>query len=920
MGDLLSGPGRAMAPITDVAYEVLSLTGADIARVSARRPPDRANAYALLAACARDVEWRADLAQALDGLPPDERRRCGAEWFGAALESRRLGDPDAWRLDLLRAASRAHPRPWILIALSDVETDDASAARALMRAADLMDPAASVEPLGRAATRFLAAGRFEDALATLSTALGRRPDHRLSANRMIRLLIRERRPEAAARALDRLGGALLESDVHLHRSVIEEMTRGPEAAVAYLDAHAQAHRAERVYAVRRCTLLRRLGRSDDALEELSRFVSAGHDVTPPVVDMLIDLAGICRIDPAERLGISGRAVDLGVAPRRILPLKHRALEDQGLHAQALDLAREAIEADPADIAAYAMAVSSARHMLDDATVSDLIDAALRNCPDTPAHRADIAMLLLSAEENQRAREIAVQVIAQDPGNTVASRALLRTLTRLGDLREIQRRVEPLTALVPESASLVEGVIRLGAARALGGTNMPDDHESCARLLAPLLASGPIASARPDAPRDGGVVHVTGQLGVGGAERQCLWTAEGMMRRATLGPVSILAVRRRADHSIEEDVTASGVPLRYLEDAIAASDVRTALARMPDLEATARALAVLPPAQASTIVGLLVDFVETRPHTVHGWQDAGALAAVAGVLAGVPRIVIGGRRTMSKHNIPRLAEIRALYRLVLPRPDVTLLCNSHDGARSFERWLDLPRETAKVAFNGYDFDAMDRRAATRDPRDIRREHDLTGRPVVGLVARMHPMKRWHVWLDVLSRLPRDLDVVGLAVGDGVLRDEIESQARYMGLHERIRFVGRQMPPEPWFRALDLLVFVSGWGEGLPNTIIEAQALGVPVVTVDVGGAADTVVDGVTGRVVDVAGLSDDDVAAAVAQAAIPILEQPDLRSRMASQACDAARATFSIGAVISEIETHYERMAPLAAIDTTERAS
>jgi glycosyltransferase involved in cell wall biosynthesis len=78
-----------------------------------------------------------------------------------------------------------------------------------------------------------------------------------------------------------------------------------------------------------------------------------------------------------------------------------------------------------------------------------------------------------------------------------------------------------------------------------------------------------------------------------------------------------------------------------------------------------------------------------------------------------------------------------------------------------------------------------------------------------------------------------------------------------LADRIHYVGRQSPVEPWMRAMDLL-FLSSLTEGLPNVLIEAQSLGVPVATMRIGGAPETVIENETAIVLDegpVAGIAD-----------------------------------------------------------------
>jgi len=86
-----------------------------------------------------------------------------------------------------------------------------------------------------------------------------------------------------------------------------------------------------------------------------------------------------------------------------------------------------------------------------------------------------------------------------------------------------------------------------------------------------------------------------------------------------------------------------------------------------------------------------------------------------------------------------------------------------------------------------------------------------------------------------------------VGDGPLREEARRRARARGLGDRIVMPGNEKDAAIAIAAMDVFLLTSRL-EGLPNVLIEAQALGVPVVTTDGGGAAETLIQGKTGYAV------------------------------------------------------------------------
>jgi glycosyltransferase involved in cell wall biosynthesis len=84
------------------------------------------------------------------------------------------------------------------------------------------------------------------------------------------------------------------------------------------------------------------------------------------------------------------------------------------------------------------------------------------------------------------------------------------------------------------------------------------------------------------------------------------------------------------------------------------------------------------------------------------------------------------------------------------------------------------------------------------------------------------------------------------------------------------------------------------EGTPNALLEAQALGCPVVATDVGGSAETFVPDVTGIL-----LSPDPTPEEVADAVMRILDDPEFAARTAERAPQFVRERFGIDRMVSE---------------------
>ena len=105
-------------------------------------------------------------------------------------------------------------------------------------------------------------------------------------------------------------------------------------------------------------------------------------------------------------------------------------------------------------------------------------------------------------------------------------------------------------------------------------------------------------------------------------------------------------------------------------------------------------------------------------------------------------------------------------------------------------------------------------------------------VLGHVGRFDPQKNHSFVIQIVAELVRQRpNAMLLLIGDGPLRPKIEREAREAGIVDHVIFGGVRKDVPRLLQAMDLLVFPSRW-EGLPLTLMEAQAAGVPSVISDV----------------------------------------------------------------------------------------
>lgn len=164
----------------------------------------------------------------------------------------------------------------------------------------------------------------------------------------------------------------------------------------------------------------------------------------------------------------------------------------------------------------------------------------------------------------------------------------------------------------------------------------------------------------------------------------------------------------------------------------------------------------------------------------------------------------------------------------------------------------------------------------------------------LAVRMHPDARNRMRL--------------IVVGEGALRVEAERTLRDGGVRELTWFAGERNDIPNIMRGLDCFVLPSR-GEGISNTILEAMACALPVVATRVGGNAELVEDGLTGRLVPVGD------SPALAQAILGYFANPALARRQGRAARNRVERNFSLDRMVESYHQLY-----LAALRNSDHAA
>jgi glycosyltransferase involved in cell wall biosynthesis len=288
----------------------------------------------------------------------------------------------------------------------------------------------------------------------------------------------------------------------------------------------------------------------------------------------------------------------------------------------------------------------------------------------------------------------------------------------------------------------------------------------------------------------------------------------------------------------------------------------------------------------------VDLVHSNNWTIL----SGALGAR---LAGVPHV------WHIREILPNFGGLKpALVRLSL-RGAARVVCISHAVAAQFAGHAGAER--VQVVYDGLPLPDLRQSASAREAV-CRSYAAAPGERLIGLVGRLHPQKGQDEFLRAIALLDpqlratcRFLIVGGDQPGYEHFGAELVRLAHTLGIADRIHLLGFQPETLPIIAAMDALVLPATRPEGLGGVLLEAMALGVPVIATRLGGPLEIIEDRISGLLVEPRQPTQ------LAHALATLLGHPQLsRSigdagrRVVEQRFDAARTTAQIEQIYASL--------------------
>jgi len=292
----------------------------------------------------------------------------------------------------------------------------------------------------------------------------------------------------------------------------------------------------------------------------------------------------------------------------------------------------------------------------------------------------------------------------------------------------------------------------------------------------------------------------------------------------------------------------------------------------------------------------------RPHIVHTHTaKAGLLGRLAAWRCGVPVVVHTFHGHVFRGYFPPMkTAVFVSVERALARLSTRLLAVSEQVREEvLACGVGQPGQFEVVRL-GFDLERFGRAEARRG--ELRCELGLGADvPLVGIVARLVPIKAHEVFVAMAARVARARpDAVFLIVGDGETKPAIVDRVAEAGLGDRVRFLGWRSDLERVYADLDAVVLTSR-NEGSPVALTEAMASARPVVSTDVGGVRELV--GAAGLLAPV------DDADGLAAGVLRLLSSPDLAGDLGRRARARVISTYSEGRLVADMAALYARLLP-----------
>jgi glycosyltransferase involved in cell wall biosynthesis len=387
-----------------------------------------------------------------------------------------------------------------------------------------------------------------------------------------------------------------------------------------------------------------------------------------------------------------------------------------------------------------------------------------------------------------------------------------------------------------------------------------------------------------------VLLVIATLQAGGAERQLVNTAKILKKDGYT--VSVLVINNRI---------AAHPP--YLETLIKSKiEILNSNANYLIQDDHFRILSKLPNYLREWTFRTYNAIKQVKPDVIHSFLDwSNIITGVASILLRHQNTNLSFRCTSPNNLEGHRIWYKRYYKLLDGFSTIKFSGNSIKGNEDYSDWLNLKSRAIHYTPNillssikSYNREESLKIINESDPHFQIAVDDF----IIGGIFRLDDQKCPHLFIETLSMLKEcKIKFKSIVVGDGPLYSKCKALLNKHSLLESVKFVGRKNDVSRYYSVFDIFMLTSRQ-EGTPNVLIEAQSLGLPCVTTDVGACSEVVIHNKTGLVVKPNNLN------ALMNACLEMVSNPKKMKAFSQNAIEHSKRVFSPANGLSHFKKLY----------------
>ena len=240
------------------------------------------------------------------------------------------------------------------------------------------------------------------------------------------------------------------------------------------------------------------------------------------------------------------------------------------------------------------------------------------------------------------------------------------------------------------------------------------------------------------------------------------------------------------------------------------------------------------------LGLYSYIKKENPSVIHAFLDYPCIVSgYVGLYFNMGKILLSTRNVSPNNFLLFRPYFKEFYKSLLKFKNIILVNNSMAGARSYEKWLNIKKNSIKITYNLYDFNKKIK------IKKIKKK--LNSINFVSII-RLDPEKNPEYILKLAKNLiQQNSNYYFYIIGIGLLKTKLEKFIKKNQLNKNIKLLGIKNNIYDYLNFADYTLLTSV-KEGTPNVLLESQKVGTPVITTNVGGTKETFINNYSGHLI------------------------------------------------------------------------